>query len=223
VIVDCPCEICTLDVTIGTQGPTGPQGPQGEVGPQGPAGPAGPQGPTGPTGPAGKGGGKGKACPIELPQACPSGQYVYGFDEDGNILCDTPGGPAGGGTTAAECPCFDDSSIMGQGIDWDAQVLLPGPNVGLGCLDVSPAIQLKGTRNGSDDSEWTNNAVFAPILPSNQCFHRDVLYGIDLGQSGITDEECQACVDIILGSQMYQLNHCPADDGSPGSGDFELF
>jgi hypothetical protein len=224
VIVDCPCEICSMDVTIGAQGPTGPAGPQGVQGKQGPPGPPGepgPPGPPGPTGPPGKSG-KGKGAGIPLPQACPDGEFVYGFNDDGEILCAVPGAP-GSGTNAASCPCFDDSDIMGQGIDWDVQVLQAGDTVPLACLDVSPAIQLKGTRNGSDVSEWSNNAVFAPILPSNQCYHRDALYGIDLGQSGISDEECQACVDIILNSQMYLLNHCPADDGNPGSGSFDQF
>ena len=88
VILDCPCEICTLDVTFGTQGPTGPTGPMGPPGPPGPTGPTGPtgpQGPTGPTGPPGKG--KGKASAMFADQSCPEGQYVGGFNSLGAIVC----------------------------------------------------------------------------------------------------------------------------------------
>ena len=60
--IECPCETCLTQVTIGAVGPTGEQGDQGKIGPpgadgaqgdQGKAGPPGPPGPTGPTGPAG--------------------------------------------------------------------------------------------------------------------------------------------------------------------------
>jgi hypothetical protein len=227
VIVECPCEICSLDVTIGAQGPTGPPGPQGvqgKVGPPGPPGPTGPTGPMGPTGPPGKGG-KGKGSAIPLPQACPAGEFVYGFDANGNILCAVPagGGDGGGdGGGVAECPCFDDSDVMGVGIDWDVQVLVDGqdPDYVFGCLDMLPdAIQLRGTRTlVSDGAGWVNNAVFAPILPQNQCFHRDEVYSLDLGQAGITNEETQACVDIILLSSFYATNNCPAA-GDGGGGD----
>jgi hypothetical protein len=229
VIVECPCEICSMDLTIGTQGPTGPTGPVGPMGPQGPPGPAGPPGPTGPTGPTGppgKSGKGGKGAGIPLPQTCPPGEFVYGFDEGGNILCAVPagggdGGGDGGGT--ATCPCYDDTDIMGQGIDWEAQVLLDGSAVLVSCLDMLPdAIQLKGTRNGADTSEWTNNAVYYPILSQNQCYHVDLLYGLNLGQGGITDDETAACMVVIAGSQMYSLNNCPAGGDGPG-GTFDAF
>ena len=230
VIVECPCEICSMDVTIGAQGPTGPVGPQGiqgKVGPPGPPGPTGATGPMGPTGPPGKGG-KGKGSAIPLPQACPDGQYVYGFDANGNILCDTPaggGGDGGGdGGGVAECPCYDDTDIQGQGIDWDAQVLLNGETIVVDCLDALPdAIQLKGTRTGTDTTEWTNNAVYAPLLPTNQCYHEDFLYGLSLGQSGITNEEVAACLDVIAVSTMYSLNACPAAGDGPGDGTLVQF
>jgi hypothetical protein len=48
-VIECPCEVCGVNVTIGAVGPQGPTGPTG------PQGPPGPTGPTGPTGPAGKG------------------------------------------------------------------------------------------------------------------------------------------------------------------------
>jgi hypothetical protein len=225
VIVDCPCEVCSMDVTIGAQGPTGPVGPQGvqgKVGPPGPPGPTGATGPMGPTGPAGKSGKGGKGAGIPLPQACPAGQYVYGFDAGGNILCSTPagGGDGGGDGGAFTCPCYDDSDVMGVGIDFDAQVLLDGTAVLVGCLDFLPdAMQLTGTRDGSDTSQWTNNAVKAPLTPTNQCYHIDLLYGLDLGQSSIAVEEVDACLVIIAGSTMYALNGCPAGDG-PGTGSF---
>jgi hypothetical protein len=231
VIVECPCEICSMDVTFGAQGPTGPQGEQGKIGPPGPPGPTGPmgpEGPTGPTGPPGKGTKNGKSCPIDLPQECPPGEYVYGFDADGNILCATPqgtgdGGDGGDGGGTAECPCYDDSDVMGVGIDWDAQNLIDGSAVIVDCLDMLPdAIQLKGTRDGTDGTEWTNNAVFAPILSQNQCYHVDLLYGLDLGQAGISDEETQACMDVIAVSVMYAMNACPSAGDGPGSADLAV-
>ena len=229
VIVDCPCEVCSMDVTIGTQGPTGPVGPQGvqgKVGPPGPPGPTGPEGPVGPTGPAGKGG-KGKGAGIPLPQTCPAGEYVYGFDDDGNILCSTPagggdGGGDGGGT--AECPCFDDSDIEGQGIDWDVQVLVDGgdPDYVFGCLDSLPnALQLRGTRTlVADGAGYVTNAVFAPMLDQDQCLLRDETYGLDIWMPGITPAEVQACIDVSLASSMYLTNNCPAAGDGPGSGSF---
>jgi hypothetical protein len=231
VIVDCPCEVCSMDVTIGTQGPTGPVGPQGQqgkVGPPGPPGATGATGPPGATGPAGKGG-KGKGAGIPLPQACPAGEFVFGFDEDGNILCSTPagggdGGDGGDGGGEATCPCYDGSDVEGVGIDWDVQVLVDGgdPDFVFGCLDILPdAIQLRGTRVLiADGAGWVNNAVFAPILAQNQCFQLDEVYAIDLGQAGITNEETQACVDLILVSAFYAANSCPAAGDGPGSGSF---
>ena len=230
VIVECPCEVCSMDVTIGTQGPTGPVGPQGEqgkVGPPGPPGEPGATGPQGPTGPAGKSGKGGKGAGIPLPQACDAGEYVYGFDDAGNILCSTPagGGDGGGdGGGVAECPCFDDSDVMGVGIDWDVQIIFDGdPNFPLGCLDLLPdAVQLRGSRDaaGAVGFGWVNNAVHAPTLPVNQCYHIDEAYALDLGQSGITTEETDACIDIIAVSAFYAANSCPAAGDGPGDGSF---
>ena len=56
--VECPCETCTMEVTLGEltgpPGPTGPTGPPGETGPTGPTGPHGVDGATGATGPPGE-------------------------------------------------------------------------------------------------------------------------------------------------------------------------
>jgi len=91
-IVECPCEVCSMDLTIDPWGPPGPPGPQGEggiVGIPGPIGPSGPIGPTGPTGPSGKSKGD-PAIGYPFPMYCPDGEFVYGFDEDGFILCAAP-------------------------------------------------------------------------------------------------------------------------------------
>jgi hypothetical protein len=228
IIVECPCEICVMDVTIGTQGPTGAQGPQGPQGPPGPQGPQGPPGqdgppgatgPTGPTGPPGKGKGKGGGIP--LPQSCPAGQFVTGFNAAGQIICATPGGGGGGGGGgAASCPCFDDSDVQGVGIDWMCQVL-PDAN----CIDLLPdAVQLGGSRNGAGPGDgtgaqdWIANGVFAPILAQNQCFLIDNLFGIDNGMAPIADEEVTACIDLLLASCMLTTNSCPPPS-SDGPGD----
>jgi len=222
VIVDCPCEICSMDVTIGAQGPTGPPGPQGiqgKIGPPGPPGPTGATGPQGPTGPPGKSGKGGKGAGIPLPQACPAGQYVYGFDDGGNILCSTPagGGDGGGDGGAATCPCYDSSDTMGVGIDFDAQVLLNGETITVSCLDLLPdAIQLKGTRQGTDATEWTCNAAVAGVTTTTQCYLVDLLYGLDLGQSNISPDEFDACMAVIAGSSMFSMNGCPAAGDGPG-------
>jgi hypothetical protein len=75
-VIECPCETCESNVTIGATGPTGPQGPQGKAGPPGPTGPAGPTGPTGPAGGKGKGGGQ---PPVEHCNCC---------DPHGGLGCD---------------------------------------------------------------------------------------------------------------------------------------
>ena len=66
-----------------------------------------------------------------------------------------------------------------------------------------------------------NNAVLAPTLPVNQCFHIDEAYALDLGQSGITVEETNACIEIIAGSAFYAANACPAAGDGPGDGSFQ--
>jgi hypothetical protein len=228
VIVDCPCEICSMDVTIGAQGPTGPVGPQGvqgKVGPPGPPGPTGPTGPQGPTGPPGKNGsGKGKGAGIPLPQACPDGQYVYGFNADGEILCSTPaGGGDGGDGGGLPCTCYDGSDVQGIGIDFDVQVLLEAgdPDYVAGCFDGLPdALQLRGSRSlAADGAGWVANAVRAPILPSSQCLFRDETYAINNGLSGIDDTEVDECLAILEASVMFATNGCPAAGDGPG-GDF---
>jgi hypothetical protein len=218
VLVDCPCEVCGIDVTTGIQGPTGPPGANGADGPpgaDGADGPPGPPGPTGPTGPPGKGG-KGKGGGIPLPQQCPEGGAVIGFTPEGIIKCtgdDPPPDPT-------ECPCYDDSDIQGQGIDWMAQVF---PDAG--CLDFLPdAVQLFGSRDGSGPGDgsgaqdWISNAAFAIITGADQCFHLDNAFGIDNG-AVIETDEVQGCLDISLASQMYALNACPppAPGGDGGS------
>jgi hypothetical protein len=81
---------------IGPAGPAGPQGATGAAGPAGPAGPAGAKGDTGATGATGATGPAGPAGPQGPPgtsaligQTCPSGNYVSGFDNLGNIICTT--------------------------------------------------------------------------------------------------------------------------------------
>ena len=236
VIVDCPCEICSMDVTIGTQGPTGPVGPQGEqgkVGPPGPPGPTGPPGATGPTGPAGKSGKGGKGGGIPLPQTCPTGQFVFGFDSEGNILCATPtgggdgGGDGGDGGQPAVCPCFDDSDVEGVGIDWQAQVLFDGDvDFSLSCADLMPfAVQLRGSRDaaGADGNGWRANAGFDAAnggpFTFSQCWLFDELYALDLAATSITNDEVDACLAVQIESQFFILNACPAAGDGPGGFD----
>ena len=72
--------------TVGDSGPQGPSGPTGETGPSGPSGETGPSGPSGPQGTAGIVGLEGQQCAGTF-------QYVYGFDANGNVLCDNAVGP----------------------------------------------------------------------------------------------------------------------------------
>jgi hypothetical protein len=79
-------------------------------------------------------------------------------------------------------------------------------------MDLLPdAIQLEGSRDGSGSGlqAWIVNAAHAPITPSNQCFFIDNLNGIDNSTAPITADEVDACIEIILGSQMFALNSCP--------------
>ena len=116
---------------------------------------------------------------------------------------------------AIPCPCYDASMVQGQGIDFMTQVF---PDAA--CIDQLPdAVQLAGSRDGSgnqvgDPQAWIANAVFAPILPFNQCFFIDNLFGINNSMIDISDEEVQACIDILLASQMFILNDCPPAGGA---------
>jgi hypothetical protein len=94
--IECPCETCENDITIGSTGPTGPAGPPGPQGPQGKPGPPGadgapgppgPPGPAGPPGPPGTKGGKGGKGGVPGP---PGPQGKPGPPG--------PPGPPGGGT-----------------------------------------------------------------------------------------------------------------------------
>jgi hypothetical protein len=80
--------------SMGPPGPTGQQGPTGPAGPQGPAGAmgatgatgaTGAQGPAGPQGPQGPQGTAGNLTLAGL--SCPSGQFLVGFDAQGNLSC----------------------------------------------------------------------------------------------------------------------------------------
>lgn len=82
---------------------TGPQGPAGPVGATGATGATGPQGPAGPMGPMGP---RGFPGPQGVPginaaagQACPSGQFVTGFTNAGDLTCAAPST-----TTTTSCP-----------------------------------------------------------------------------------------------------------------------
>lgn len=63
----------------GPPGQNGQPGPPGVQGLSGPIGPPGPQGPPGPTLPL-----------LLVGQSCPSGEFLVGFDDLGNILCGPP-------------------------------------------------------------------------------------------------------------------------------------
>lgn len=90
----------------GVTGPSGPAGPTGATGPSGPqglsgdsasgpSGPSGPQGPSGASGPSGPSGPQGTAgiVGLEGQQCAGTFQYIYGFDANGNVLCDNALGP----------------------------------------------------------------------------------------------------------------------------------
>ena len=82
VVVDCPCTICSLDITSGVTGPTGPQGPAGPAGPLGSPGPTGPRGQPGPIGSTGPTGPAGAA----LEAYDGSGRLAWPGEADGDIF-----------------------------------------------------------------------------------------------------------------------------------------
>lgn len=106
----------------GPAGATGPAGPVGLTGPAGAAGPAGPQGqagPAGPQGPRGEAGAPGPTGP-QGPQgpavslagfACPSGQFVKGFDGAGAPVCTVGGDGGSGGGGGSTGPDTDGDGI----------------------------------------------------------------------------------------------------------------
>lgn len=241
--VECPCEVCTLDVTVGAVGPTGPGGAVGPPGPPGPPGAQGPQGvpgppgppgakgatgatgangangatgatgPAGPTGPTGPPGKGTKSGGIPVPQKCPEGEVMTGFHDDGTIQCT---GEVGTTSPGVPCPCFNNSDVQGVGIDWMTQILPDAV-----CTDLLPdAVQLSGTRDGSGSlaQEWTTNAAPAGITPTTQCYHIDAAFGIDNGMSNISNDEYESCLAILLASDFYDVNNCPPPSPGPPGG-----
>lgn len=114
--IDCPCELCDLNLTVGaagSDGAPGVTGPTGATGPPGPTGPKGFDGPPGPTGPPGSGDGGGVACdcctggdgmgcdcqPCE-DLVCPEGDASFCCAFFWDSLCD--------GDAAALCDCCGD-------------------------------------------------------------------------------------------------------------------
>jgi len=90
-LTDLQNQINELQAQIQAMQP-GPEGPQGPAGPQGPPGPDGAQGEPGPPGEQGP---QGAAAFIGF--SCPDGQYVTGFDLNGELICQssTPEVPDG--------------------------------------------------------------------------------------------------------------------------------
>jgi hypothetical protein len=215
IIVDCPCEVCTMDVAIGGTGgggtgPTGPPGETGDPGPPGPPGDDGDTGATGPTGPPGKGS-KGKGSGIPLPQLCPDGQFVFGFSPTGEILCASP--DSGGDGGQPDCPCFDASGDAAMGIDFMSQAFSDAD-----CTDgfLPDALQLAGSRDGSgnigpgDPTSWIASAQKPPFGATVQCSLIDNSFDRNNVAVGITEEDYDVCVAIMVNSQMFLQNACPA-------------
>ena len=129
----------------GPAGATGPAGPVGLAGPAGAVGPAGPQGQagvTGPQGPRGEAGAPGPAGP-QGPQgpaaalagfACPTGQFVKGFDASGAPVCTASGDGGSGGGGGSTGPDSD-----GDGIADVLDVCPFVPNVPYAGLSYCPA------------------------------------------------------------------------------------
>jgi hypothetical protein len=91
------CKRWETPISWNKRGKRGKQGPIGPEGPAGPQGPEGKQGPQGPQGPAGE------AFSRSLgEQRCADGQFVTGFDANGNIIC--AGGDPCGDDVGADCP-----------------------------------------------------------------------------------------------------------------------
>lgn len=97
-VVDSP-EDCRRNETPISWSREGPQGPQGPEGPQGPQGPEGPPGPPGADGAS------------IAAQTCAEGESVYGFDDDGNLLCSDAGAPATTDNTHLGSDCTDPPNL----------------------------------------------------------------------------------------------------------------
>jgi hypothetical protein len=117
--IECPCDFCSLSLTLGAVGPVGPTGSQGIQGPQGKEGPAGEPGATGPTGPKGAKGADGA-------DGAPGPQGPQG--KEGPPGPPGPPGPTGptgpkgskgdgGGNGTVPCDCCDKADAATPGCD----------------------------------------------------------------------------------------------------------
>ena len=207
VLIECPCETCTIDVTLGTPGPTGPLGPTGPMGPSGHTGPQGPPGATGgqghvgPTGPIGEPGPQ-----FWLPQECPDGEYIAGFWYAGfegitvHPICATLAEIQPG----AGCLCFNDSSVPGRGIDYMPELLTPSNCWG----NAISSLTLNGGR--SSGAFW-KASVSSSLHYGPFCEFQDTSIGVNKFIFPLTTAQWQNCLQVMLDSEMFALNDCPPD------------
>jgi hypothetical protein len=200
VMIECPCETCTVDVTLGTLGPTGPVGPQGTLGAMGEQGVTGPTGPTGIQGPSGPPGPQDPS--LELPFTCEDGEYFAGIAWYGNPInmqvqpiCATwdeiqPG---------ARCPCFN-------GLDHRLEVL----NEATCEAELPDLLSLIG-RRPSTNLPWFVRAHRDENARAF-CLIQDPTLHFQAYQSLLTEAQFETCMQVMLDSEMFALNDCPPSD-----------
>lgn len=205
VLVECPCESCAVDVTLGRAGPTGPVGPQGatgDAGGQGPSGATGPAGATGPTGPP--------APPyygpyFPVPLACPEGQFVFSFWTPGleSFAIQTYCARLDEIRPGAACPCFDSSMVPGQGIDYAPEVLTDAQ-----CYSIADPEFLSLSGERADGSSWAAS-IGGTILGGPSCSFYDLSIDHSTRDTELTPAQNDTCRQVMLESEMFELNDCP--------------
>lgn len=167
----------------GPQGATGPRGPPGETGAQGSTGPQGPQGETGPQGPPGTG--------ICNGCSCLAGQFVTGFDDDGDLICSDLG-LCSTGLTFCNGKCFDLNTDPDHCGSCSNACALPPHVTEKGCSGGTCAIVTCESHYGDCDLDYANGCE-KYLLTSTNCGK----CGYECSSWSLP--ECQACTVVSGG------------------------
>jgi hypothetical protein len=109
------------------------------------------------------------------------------------------------GDIHSPCPCFDASEVQGMGIDDDIETFINSSCVN----QPTPPIHLElfGARETSD--QWEARVGMLLSSPTGYCQFGDGKAGFMYTDLQLNADQLEACIDIMINSQMFKQNNCP--------------